>query len=176
MDVALPAMLPALPEMFLAVAGMGLLVYGVFTHSGGAQPLTSWGTVVAFVVAAGLAIVSYLLFFSWAGGGGYERREPARARNGCAATEVGRARTMSSRSRLCRRGNRTGAGDGPCTSQLRAILVGRPLCDHPVRPVAVALPRPGRGLGRAHGVHGSVYETFFGWNKNVMKQINKIKI
>ena len=49
---ALPAMLPALPEMFLAVAGMGLLVYGVFTHRGGAQPLTSWGTVVAFVVAA----------------------------------------------------------------------------------------------------------------------------
>ena len=29
----------------------------------------------ALVVAAGLAIVSYLLFFSWAGGGGYERRE-----------------------------------------------------------------------------------------------------
>ena len=28
----------------------------------------------ALVVAAGLAIVSYLLFFSWAGGGGYERR------------------------------------------------------------------------------------------------------
>ena len=32
----------------------------------------------AVVVAAGLAIVSYLLFFSWAGGGGYERRDPAR--------------------------------------------------------------------------------------------------
>ena len=29
----------------------------------------------ALVVAAGLAIVSYLLFFSWAGGGSYERRE-----------------------------------------------------------------------------------------------------
>ena len=28
----------------------------------------------AVVVAAGLAIVSYWLFFSWAGGGGYERR------------------------------------------------------------------------------------------------------
>ncbi len=27
----------------------------------------------ALVVAAGLALVSYLLFFSWAGGGGYER-------------------------------------------------------------------------------------------------------
>ena len=32
----------------------------------------------AVVVAAGLAIVSYWLFFSWAGGGGYERRLPAR--------------------------------------------------------------------------------------------------
>ncbi len=32
---------------------------------------------VALVVAAGLAIVSYLLFFSWAGGGGYERRQRA---------------------------------------------------------------------------------------------------
>ena len=31
----------------------------------------------ALVVAAGLAIVSYLLFFSWAGGGGYELRERA---------------------------------------------------------------------------------------------------
>ena len=31
----------------------------------------------ALVVAAGLAIVSYLLFFSWAGGGGYQRRQPA---------------------------------------------------------------------------------------------------
>ena len=29
------------------------------------------------MVAAGLAIVSYLLFFSWAGGGGYERRQRA---------------------------------------------------------------------------------------------------
>ena len=29
----------------------------------------------ALVVAAGLAIVSYMLFFSWAGGGGYERRQ-----------------------------------------------------------------------------------------------------
>ena len=32
----------------------------------------------AVVVAAGLAIVSYGLFFSWAGGGGYERRERSR--------------------------------------------------------------------------------------------------
>ena len=32
----------------------------------------------AVVVAAGLAIVRYWLFFSWAGGGGYERRLPAR--------------------------------------------------------------------------------------------------
>ena len=30
----------------------------------------------AVVVAAGLAIGSYLLVFSWAGGGGYERRRP----------------------------------------------------------------------------------------------------
>ena len=29
--------------------------------------------VTALVVAAGLAIVSYWLFFSWAGGGGYSR-------------------------------------------------------------------------------------------------------
>ena len=29
----------------------------------------------ALVVTAGLAIVSYLLFFSWVGGGGYERRQ-----------------------------------------------------------------------------------------------------
>ena len=33
---------------------------------------------VALVVAAGLAIVSYMLFFSWAGGGGYEPRQPRR--------------------------------------------------------------------------------------------------
>lgn len=32
----------------------------------------------ALVVAAGLALVSYWLFFSWAGGGGYERRAPSR--------------------------------------------------------------------------------------------------
>ena len=33
----------------------------------------------ALVVAAGLALVSYWLFFSWAGGGGYERREQQEA-------------------------------------------------------------------------------------------------
>ena len=33
--------------------------------------------VAAVVVAAGLAIVSYVLFFSWAGGGGIDRRDPA---------------------------------------------------------------------------------------------------
>ena len=31
--------------------------------------------VTALVVAAGLAIVSYWLFFSWAGGGGYSRQK-----------------------------------------------------------------------------------------------------
>ncbi|MEC8214496.1 MAG: hypothetical protein VX069_05455 [Cyanobacteriota bacterium] len=40
----------------------------------------------ALVVAAGLAIVSYWLFFSWAGGGGYERRD----RSGDQATPMGR--------------------------------------------------------------------------------------
>ena len=34
--------------------------------------------VAALVVAAGLAIVSYWLFFSWARGGGAEHRLPAR--------------------------------------------------------------------------------------------------
>ena len=34
--------------------------------------------VAALVVAAGLAIVSYWLFFSWAQGGGSERRQPQR--------------------------------------------------------------------------------------------------
>ena len=38
----------------------------------------------ALVVAAGLAIVSYWLFFSWAGGGGYERRD----RSGDQATRL----------------------------------------------------------------------------------------
>ncbi len=40
----------------------------------------------ALVVAAGLAIVSYWLFFSWAGGGGYERRD----RSGDQATRLSR--------------------------------------------------------------------------------------
>lgn len=30
--------------------------------------------IAALLVAAGLAIVSYLLFFSWSGGGGYQHR------------------------------------------------------------------------------------------------------
>jgi len=34
--------------------------------------------VAALVVAAGLALVSYWLFFSWARGGGAEHRLPAR--------------------------------------------------------------------------------------------------
>jgi len=32
--------------------------------------------VAALVVAAGLALVSYWLFFSWAGGGGVHQRQP----------------------------------------------------------------------------------------------------
>ncbi len=32
--------------------------------------------VAALVVAAGLALVSYWLFFSWAGGGGSRERQP----------------------------------------------------------------------------------------------------
>ena len=38
--------------------------------------------VTALVVAAGLAIVSYWLFFSWAGGGGYSRQKQ-RSQLGC---------------------------------------------------------------------------------------------
>ena len=39
--------------------------------------------VAALVVAAGLAIVSYWLFFSWAQGGGVDRRHrPARSEQG----------------------------------------------------------------------------------------------
>ena len=34
--------------------------------------------VAALVVAAGLAIVSYWLFFSWAQGGGSDQRQPGR--------------------------------------------------------------------------------------------------
>lgn len=37
--------------------------------------------VAALVVAAGLALVSYWLFFSWARGGGAEHRLPGRARS-----------------------------------------------------------------------------------------------
>jgi len=42
----------------------------------GSQAVLKLEQLAAVVVAAGLAIVSYLLFFSWAGGGGYERRRP----------------------------------------------------------------------------------------------------
>ncbi|WP_413406590.1 hypothetical protein [Synechococcus sp. MIT S9510] len=35
--------------------------------------------VAALVVAAGLALVSYWLFFSWAGGGGSRERQPVPA-------------------------------------------------------------------------------------------------
>lgn len=41
----------------------------------------------AVVVAAGLAIVSYLLFFSWAGGGGYSRQKQ-RSRSAITGVEL----------------------------------------------------------------------------------------
>jgi hypothetical protein len=43
----------------------------------GIQFMLKLEQLAAVVVAAGLAIVSYMLFFSVAGGGGYERRDPA---------------------------------------------------------------------------------------------------
>ena len=43
--------------------------------------------VTALVVAAGLAIVSYWLFFSWAGGGGYSRQKQ-RSESGCVQTAL----------------------------------------------------------------------------------------
>ena len=42
----------------------------------------------AVVVAAGLAIVSYWLFFSWAGGGGYERRGPSGEQSSLMTPEI----------------------------------------------------------------------------------------
>ena len=50
----------------------------------------------AVVVAAGLAIVSYWLFFSWAGGGGYERRGRFRNQAGLGALPM--AEPISARS------------------------------------------------------------------------------
>ncbi len=43
--------------------------------------------VTALVVAAGLAIVSYWLFFSWAGGGGLNRPGPQRRSQAAAGLE-----------------------------------------------------------------------------------------
>lgn len=43
--------------------------------------------VTALVVAAGLAIVSYWLFFSWAGGGGPNRPGPQRRSQAAAGLE-----------------------------------------------------------------------------------------
>ena len=42
---------------------------------GGREVLKRLEQISAIVVAAGLAMVSYWLFFSWAGGGGAERRQ-----------------------------------------------------------------------------------------------------
>ena len=52
--------------------------------------------VTALVVAAGLAIVSYWLFFSWAGGGGYSRPKPGRHSQGLRSTLVSDARSSVS--------------------------------------------------------------------------------
>ena len=66
----------------------------------------------ALVVAAGLAIVSYLLFFSWAGGGGYERRQrnEPQALLSSGAAEVKARLSPCSASACCRR--RQGWPDG----------------------------------------------------------------
>ena len=45
----------------------------------------------AVVVAAGLAIVSYWLFFSWAGGGGYERRDRSSQHSSARCSELSEA-------------------------------------------------------------------------------------
>ena len=54
----------------------------------------------ALVVAAGLAIVSYLLFFSWAGGGGYERRQRSTDQALIAPFKIGIPVAVPERSRL----------------------------------------------------------------------------
>jgi len=47
--------------------------------------------VAALVVAAGLALVSYWLFFSWARGGGAEHRLPGRSTSSVGVPLVGAA-------------------------------------------------------------------------------------
>ena len=57
MTTTLPVMMPAMAEIFLAAAGMALLMYGVFTQRDGQSEGTAWGTIVAMLVAAGLVII-----------------------------------------------------------------------------------------------------------------------
>jgi len=56
MMVAIPAFLPALPEIFLAVAGMALLMLGVFRGDGSTR-MVGQLTVLAFACAAALVLV-----------------------------------------------------------------------------------------------------------------------
>jgi NADH-quinone oxidoreductase subunit N len=51
-----PDLIPALPEIFLACAGMALLMLGVFVGAGSTR-LVAWLTVVAYAIAAVLAVV-----------------------------------------------------------------------------------------------------------------------
>ena len=53
----LPVMMPAIAEIFLAVAGMALLMYGVFTQRNGQSEGTAWGTILAFLAAAVLVLI-----------------------------------------------------------------------------------------------------------------------
>jgi len=51
-----PDLFPAMPEIFLAVAAMALLLVGVFRRDGGTA-LVSWLAVAALIVTAGLVVV-----------------------------------------------------------------------------------------------------------------------
>ena len=52
----LPIMLPAVPEMFLAVAGMVLLLIGAFTRADAAEGAVTRLTVLAMMVGIGLVL------------------------------------------------------------------------------------------------------------------------
>ena len=53
---SLPAMMPAAAEIFLAIAGMVLLMVGVFRGEDSLRPL-SWLTIAVFAVTAGIVVV-----------------------------------------------------------------------------------------------------------------------